>query len=173
MVSDQSIEMLPSRTNEQSILNYANRTKCASSHTKSQTKQFPPLRLAVSPIQSSSSIVGGVVTLDEDEISTRRARQRTRMRRRVKEWWESAGSVDADVGCGSESKVALPCHNEAPTVVKALPRSETLVLNRDQTEPAMPGILTLLLDMISGKATTTLKQPFGEMRSNHRVVRCG
>ncbi|CAN0151721.1 unnamed protein product, partial [Hapterophycus canaliculatus] len=58
--------------------------------------KFPPLHLAVSPIQSSSCIVGGVLTLDDDEISMRRTRQKTRMRRRAKEWWESAGSIDAD-----------------------------------------------------------------------------
>ncbi|CAM9669700.1 unnamed protein product [Scytosiphon promiscuus] len=58
--------------------------------------KFPPLQLAVSPIQSSSSVIGGVLTLGEDEISRRRARQKSRIRRRVKEWWESAGSIDVD-----------------------------------------------------------------------------
>ncbi|CAM9588624.1 unnamed protein product [Ectocarpus sp. 12 AP-2014] len=55
--------------------------------------KFPPLQLTVSPIRCTSS-VGGVATLDEDEIGVRRDRQKSRLRRRAREWWEAAGSID-------------------------------------------------------------------------------
>ncbi|CAM9926122.1 unnamed protein product [Pylaiella littoralis] len=60
--------------------------------------EFPPLQLAVSPIQSNSS-VGGVIALDEENTSTRRNRQKARLRRRAEEWWKAGGGVsdgDAD-----------------------------------------------------------------------------
>ncbi|CAN0098262.1 unnamed protein product [Ectocarpus fasciculatus] len=55
--------------------------------------KFPPLQLTVSPIRCASS-VGGVATLDEDEIGVRRDRQKARLRRRAREWWKAAGSID-------------------------------------------------------------------------------
>ncbi|CBJ33732.1 hypothetical protein Esi_0577_0005 [Ectocarpus siliculosus] len=54
--------------------------------------KFPPLQLTVSPIRCAS--VGGVATLDEDEIGVRRDKQKARLRRRAREWWKAAGSID-------------------------------------------------------------------------------
>lgn len=66
--------------------------------------QFPPLQLAVSPIQSNSS-VGGVIALDEENTSTRRTRQKARLRRRAEEWWKAGGGVRVD--CDSSSQVKI------------------------------------------------------------------
>ncbi|CAN0057961.1 unnamed protein product [Ectocarpus sp. 4 AP-2014] len=55
--------------------------------------KFPPVQLTVSPIRCVSS-VGGVATLDQDEIGVRRDKQKSRLRRRAREWWKAAGSID-------------------------------------------------------------------------------
>lgn len=68
--------------------------------------QFPPLQLTVSPIRCASS-VGGVATLDEDEIGVRRDKQKARLRRRAREWWKAAGSIDDGERGGTVSSVEV------------------------------------------------------------------
>ncbi|CAB1118784.1 unnamed protein product [Ectocarpus sp. CCAP 1310/34] len=70
--------------------------------------KFPPLQLTVSPIRCASS-VGDVATLDEDEIGLRRDKQKSRPRRRAREWWNAAGSIDDGERAGTGRHRPDPC----------------------------------------------------------------